>query len=137
MYIFDVQIRGVILVMSDISAADPGFPVGGGGRRPIRGADIRRGRFLAETYAKTKELEPGGRWRRPLDPPLYMTIIPSFGNFILCSVDNGKFHIFLEENIKLFITTFFDVSNLFSCFNSHVCKDFKTSNQNKKYQSFY
>ena len=33
--------------------ADPGFPVGG--------ADLRHGRFSAETYAKTKELCPVGR----------------------------------------------------------------------------
>ena len=37
--------------------ADPGFPVvgGEGGADTLWGADLRHGRFLAETCAKTKE----------------------------------------------------------------------------------
>ena len=66
------------------SVADPGFPVGGGA------ADLRRGYFLAKTYAKTKELDPvggGGRQRRPLDPP--MPIVNSRSPKICCTVRNN------------------------------------------------
>ena len=43
------------------SVADPGFPVGGGGRAPIRGGvDLRRGHSLVKMYAKMKELGPIG-----------------------------------------------------------------------------
>ena len=47
------------------SAADPGFPVGG--HRPLGGTDLRCGHFLAEMYAKTKELGPVGG--APAAPP--------------------------------------------------------------------
>ena len=57
-----------------VSGADPGSLVEG--RRPVGGVYLRRGQFLVETYAKTKELGPvgGGRegvhWRHPLGPPM-------------------------------------------------------------------
>ena len=41
--------------------ADPGFPVGGGGRAPVRrGVDLRRWHFTVKMYVKTKELGPIG-----------------------------------------------------------------------------
>ena len=49
--------------------ADPGFPVGGGGRRrPPMWALFD---FLAKTYAKMKELDPvgGGGGGAPAEPP--------------------------------------------------------------------
>ena len=41
----------------DYTAEDPGFP---GGGATIRLADLRRGCFTAETYAKIKDLGPVG-----------------------------------------------------------------------------
>ena len=54
-----------------LAVADPGFPVGGDAK-PLGGANLRRGHFLAKMYAKTKELYPvgGAGRRRPLDPPM-------------------------------------------------------------------
>ena len=42
-----------------MSVADPRFLIWGG-RRPVGGANLQCGCFLAETYAKTKELGPVG-----------------------------------------------------------------------------
>ena len=50
--------------------ADPGFPVGGGGADPLGGgANLQRIHFSVKTYAKTKEIDPVGRWRVPQHPP--------------------------------------------------------------------
>ena len=51
------------------SVVDPGFPVGGAPSY-WGGANLRCGHFLAETYAKMKELDPGAP--PPPDPPMYM-----------------------------------------------------------------
>ena len=51
-----------------VSVADPGFPVGGGGRRPIGGADLRRGRLSVKMYVKTKELGLVGSGHAPTPP---------------------------------------------------------------------
>ena len=50
----------IVIKDKSISMVDPAFSVGGGGRRPIGGADLQRGGFLVEMYAKTKELVPVG-----------------------------------------------------------------------------
>ena len=57
--------------MRNLAAADPGFPVGGGGA-PTSDAST-----LVEMYAKTKELDPiggGGVGGASLDPPLNRNI---------------------------------------------------------------
>ena len=42
------------------AVADPEFPVGEGGAKPLGGADLQRGHFSAKRYVKTKELDPVG-----------------------------------------------------------------------------
>ena len=54
--------------------ADPGFPVGGGGG----GANLRRIHFSAKMYAKTKEIDPVGGGRPPLDPPMTGNTFPIY-----------------------------------------------------------
>ena len=41
---------------------------GEGGAEPLGGANLQHMRFLAKTYAKTKELDPLGRARASSDP---------------------------------------------------------------------
>ena len=55
--------------------ADPGFSVGGGGRRPVGGANLRCIHFSVKTYAKMKEIDPAGGGGAcaggiPMDPPM-------------------------------------------------------------------
>ena len=55
-----------------ITVADPGFPIGGGGRRPIggRGANLQDVHFSAKMYVKMKEMDPvGGGARAGGAPP--------------------------------------------------------------------
>ena len=62
-----------ILEKTQVTVADPGFPVGGGVDLVGRGVDSRGGYVLKILYVKTKELGPlGGRapGTPPLDPPM-------------------------------------------------------------------
>ena len=69
------------------SVADPGFPVGGGGRRPVGGCQPPTHTLFGKTYVKTKEMDPVGG--APAAPP------GSANGGDVISVNEADFHKFL------------------------------------------
>ena len=71
-----------------MSAANPGFPIGGAADPFGGGTDLRCGHFSAETYAKTKELGPvggGGATGAPWIRHCMCSVFFSVAN-ILCEI---------------------------------------------------